>query len=79
MENNENQEMVDALTRIPGERYFSYIKRCKQNEEARFTKMLELERDIRIYAEKPTVFWSELCRCAKAYGILVGKWKESKR
>ena len=72
-------ETLDALTRRPGERYFSYIKRIRQNENARYTKLLELERDIRIFAEKPTVYWSELCRAAKAYGILVGKWRESKR
>lgn len=72
-------EIIDALTRRPGERYFTYIKRLKNNEEARCTKLLELERDIMIYAEKPSIHWSELCRCAKAYGILIDGWKESKR
>lgn len=72
-------EIRDALIRRPGERYFSWIKRLKQNEEARYTKLLELERAIMIYAEKPSIHWSELCRCAKAYGILIGKWRESKR
>jgi predicted 2-oxoglutarate/Fe(II)-dependent dioxygenase YbiX len=72
-------EILDVLTRRPGERYFSWIKRLKQNEEARYTKLLELDRDIRFFAEKPSVHWSELCRCAKAYGILIGEWRESKR
>ena len=39
-------ETIDALTRRPGERYFTYIKRCRQNEEARQFKLLELERDM---------------------------------
>ena len=76
---NTETEILDAITRRPGERYFTYIKRLKNNEEARCTKLLELERDIMIYAEKPSIHWSELCRCAKAYGILLGEWRESKR
>lgn len=76
---NTETEVLDALTRRPGERYFSWIKRLKQNEEARFTKLMELDRDIRFFAEKPSIYWSNLCRAAKAYGILIGEWKESKR
>ena len=72
-------ETIETLTRRPGERYFSYIKRLKLNEEARFTKLLELERDIKFFAEKPSIYWSNLCRAAKAYGILVGEWRENKR
>lgn len=72
-------EIRGALTRRPGERYFTYIKRLKQNEEARFTKLMELERDINIYTTSLQKNWSDLCRAAKAYGILLGKWRESKR
>lgn len=76
---NTETEILDTLTRRPGERYFSWIKRLKQNEEARYTKLLELDRDIRFFAEKPSIYWSELCRAAKAYGILIDGWRESKR
>lgn len=75
----EEKSVIDALTRRPGERYFSYIKRCKMIEEARNTKLLELDRDIRFFAEKPSIYWSNLCRAAKAYGILIDGWRESKR
>ena len=76
---NTETEIRDALTRRPGERYFAYIKRLKQNENARISKLAELYSDIRFFAENPEDNWSEICRCAKAYGILIGKWRESKR
>lgn len=72
-------ETIDALTRRPGERYFTYIKRCRQNEEARQFKLLELERDINIYTTSLPKNWSNLCRAAKAYGILLSEWRYSKR
>jgi hypothetical protein len=78
-ETEELTEWLDAMSRRPGERYFTWMKRIKLNEEARCTMLLQLEREIAIYAEKPSVHWSELCRAAKAYGILVNGWRESKR
>jgi hypothetical protein len=72
-------EILDALSRRPGERYFTYIKRLKNNEEARISKLAELEGLIKVYVLDLETHWSELCRCAKAYGILIGGWKESKR
>ena len=76
---NTEIEVLEDLTRRPGERYFSWIKRLKQNENAKISKLAELDSDIRFFAEKPSIYWSNLCRAAKAYGILLGKWQESKR
>lgn len=76
---NTETEILDTLTRRPGERYFSYIKRISQNENARIGKLAELEGLIKVYALDLESHWSELCRAAKAYGILKGEWRESKR
>ena len=76
---NTETEILDAITRRPGERYFTYIKRLKLNEEARIRKLAELEENIKNLAEDVPNDWSELCRAAKAYGILIDGWKESKR
>jgi hypothetical protein len=76
---NTETEVLDAFTRRPGERYFSWIKRLKQNENARIGKLAELEGLIKVYVLDLETHWSELCRCAKAYGILIGEWRESKR
>lgn len=35
-------EAVDAISRAPGERYWDYIERCKQNPIARSVKMADL-------------------------------------
>lgn len=76
---NTETEIIDSLTRRPGERYFTYIKRLKNNEEARIRKLAALEDNMKIIVEDVPNNWSELCRCAKAYGILIGEWRESKR
>jgi hypothetical protein len=72
-------EILDALSRRPGERYFTYIKRLKQNEEARIRKLASLEDNMKNLIEDIPNNWSDLCRCAKAYGILLDGWRESKR
>ena len=79
--NLDSEQMValDAITRRDGERYFAYIKRCKQNEIAKTVKLADLEDNINRCAKDLPNRWSMLCRYSKAYGILVGKWRESKR
>jgi hypothetical protein len=69
-------EIIDALTRRPGERYFQYIKRLKNNENARIRKLAALEDEMKNCIEDLPNQWSQLCRYAKAYGILIGEWRE---
>jgi hypothetical protein len=72
-------ETIDALTRRDGERYFSYIKRCKQNAEARRLKLNDIADDIQRCVTDLPNRWSDLCRYAKAYGILVDEWRKTKQ
>lgn len=65
--------------RQPGERYFTWVKRCAENEQARRTLRLVLERGIKALALDVDKNWSEICRSAKAYGILQKAWRKSKR
>lgn len=67
------------MERQVGERYFTYIKRCKQDESARQNKLAELTAEIHKCVEDLPNRWGDLCRYSKAYGILVGKWRECKR
>ena len=76
---DEQTAALDAITRRDGERYFTYIKRCKQNEMAKTVKLADLEDNINRCAKDLPNRWSMLCRYAKAYGILRGEWRESKR
>lgn len=68
-----------ANTRQPGERYFTWIKRCAKDEEARRTLALVIQRGIEVLALNVDKNWSEICRSAKAYGILQKAWRKSKR
>ena len=76
---SEQVEALDAITRRAGERYFSYIKRCKLNEMARTIKLADLKDNMQRCMRDLPNRWSGICRYAKAYGILRDEWKESKR
>lgn len=70
---------LDAITRRQGERYFDYIDRVKQNEMAKTVKLADLKDNIRRCAEDLPNRWGLIRRYAKAYGILIGEWKENER
>lgn len=76
---DEQMAALDAITRRDGERYFTYIKRCKQNEMAKAVKLADLTHNINRCGKDLPNRWSMICRYAKAYGILIGQWRESKR
>lgn len=76
---DEQMAALDAITRKDGERYFTYIKRCKKNEMAKVVKLADLTDNINRCVEDLPNRWSMICRYAKAYGILIGQWRESKR
>lgn len=73
---SEQMSALDAITRRDGERYFSYIKRCKQNEMAKAVKLADLKHNIGRCVDDLTNRWSLLRRYTKAYGILIDEWKE---
>jgi (p)ppGpp synthase/HD superfamily hydrolase len=72
----EQMSALDAITRRQGERYFDYIERCKQNEMAKTVKLADLQHNISRCANDLPNRWGLLRRYAKAYGMLIGEWKE---
>lgn len=76
---DEQTAALDAITRRAGERYFDYIARCKQNEMARIVKLADLHHNIDRCAMDLPNRWGLLRRYAKAYGILIGEWKEQSK
>ena len=68
---------LDAITRRRGEQYFNYIERCKQNEMAKTVKLADLQDNIERCAKDLPNRWGLIRRYAKAYGILIGAWKEN--
>ena len=78
--NIDGEQMValDAITRRDGERYFDYIKRCKQNEMAKTVKLADLQDNISRCAKDLPNRCGLLRRYAKAYGILTDEWKEER-
>ena len=76
---NEQMAALDAVTRRQGERYFDYIQRVKQNEMAKSIKLADLQDNIRRCAEDLPNRWGLIRRYGKAYGILIGEWKENER
>jgi (p)ppGpp synthase/HD superfamily hydrolase len=76
---DEQMAALDAITRRHEERYFDYIERCKQNEMAKTVKLADLQDNIRRCAFDLQNRWEMLRRYAKAYGILIGAWKENER
>ena len=67
---------LEAITRKQGERYFDYIERVKKNEIARKVKLADLTHNIGRCAYDLPNRWGLIRRYAKAYGILIGDWKE---
>jgi hypothetical protein len=76
---NEQMAALDAITRRHEERYFDYIERCKQNEMAKTVKLADLQDNIRRCAWDLQNRWGLIRRYGKAYGILIGEWKENER
>lgn len=75
--NDEQVAALDAVTRRQGEKYFDYIQRVKQNEMATTVKLADLQHNIYRCANDLRNRWGLLRRYAKAYGILIGEWKEN--
>lgn len=73
---DEQMAALDAITRRQGEKYFDYIQRVKQNEMAKSIKLSDLGDNIRRCAEDLPNRCGLLRRYGKAYGILIGAWKE---
>ena len=76
---DEQMKALDAITRRQGEKYFDYIDRVKQNEMAKTVKLADLQDNIRRCAWDLPNRWGLLRRYGKAYGILIGEWKENER
>lgn len=74
----EQMAALDAITRREGERYFDYINRVKQNEMAKTVKLADLQHNITRCANDLPNRWGLIRRYAKAYGILVGEWRDGK-
>ena len=74
----EQMEALNAITRQKGERYFDYIQRVKANKIAKIIKLADLQDNIARCAGDLPNYWGLLRRYAKAYGILIDEWKESK-
>ncbi len=72
----EQMAALDAITRRQGEQYFDYIRRCKQNEMAKTVKLADLQHNITRCAKDLPSRWGLILRYAKAYGMLIGEWKE---
>lgn len=72
----EQMAALDAITRRQGERYFDYIERCKQNEMAKTVKLADLQHNVSRCANDLQNRWGLIRRYAKAYGMLIGEWKE---
>lgn len=68
---DEQVAALDAITRRQGERYFDYIKRCKQNEMAKTIKLADLQDNINRCLKDLPNRYSLIGRYAKAYGILI--------
>lgn len=75
----EQMAALDAITRRQGEKYFDYIERVKQNEMAKTVKLADLQDNINRCAKDLPNRWGLIRRYAKAYGILIGEWKENER
>lgn len=77
--NLDGEQMValDAITRRKDEKYFDYIGRVKQNEMAKTVKLADLQDNIRRCVDVLPSSFGLLRRYAKAYGILIGAWKEN--
>lgn len=69
----------ENLARQPGERYFTWIKRCAENEAVRKNLLHIIAQNISIYSLDVEKHWPKICREAKAYGILQRAWRRSKR
>ncbi|MBO5681805.1 MAG: hypothetical protein J6T08_08855 [Lentisphaeria bacterium] len=67
----EQMAALDAITRRQGERYFDYIKRCKQNELAKTVKLADLRYNIKRCVHDLPNRWGLLRRYDKAYDILI--------
>lgn len=76
---SEQMAALDAITRRQGERYFDYIKRCKQNKMAKTVKLADLQHNIFRCANDLPNRWGLIRRYAKAYGILIDEWKEQSK
>ena len=72
----EQMAALDAITRRQGEQYFDYIKRVKQNEMAKTVKLADLQHNISRCANDLPNRWGLVRRYGKAYGMLIGEWKE---
>lgn len=69
----EQMAALDAITRRQGEKYFDYIRRCKQNEMATVVKLADLKDNIKSCTNDLPNRWGLLRRYAKAYGMLIDK------
>lgn len=74
--NDEQMAALDAITRRQGEKYFDYIARVKQNEMATTVKLADLQHNITRCINDLPNRWGLIRRYAKAYGILIDKWRD---
>lgn len=65
-------EALIAITKNKNESYFSYIRRCRENDMAKRIKVADIQHDIYRCIPDLKEYWPKMERYLKAYKILMG-------